>query len=259
MGNNNQKYQNSNNQQQEHEKLRIDIKDPASFVDEAEVFTRHMTSREFCERVVNPLFKGTFKDFDGSYCTLMNTTQGPKMFIDLHFSKSNQTSNAPYEALIEKTQKIKNSGDTFSRVQALSSKMNSSRIYDLTDEAKELLSDFNPGEKDPKKIKWKDKMTETSGTNTRGIMSANVKIVTFDPIVIVRKFYGRYIQLNGQKTDRAAEYNIEVVKQIQNMYTPNSGVELLLKLTCYDRNNAERSIIASGGMPQLTSNPMYPA
>ena len=250
---------NNQNQSNQKEKLRITIKDPASFVDEAEMFKRHMTSREFCEKIVNPIFKGTFKDFDGSYCSLINTNQGPKMFVDLHFSKSNQVSTAPYEALELRASNIKNNGDTFSRVVALSSRLDTSRIYLLTEEAKELLSDFVPGEKDPKKIKWKDRMIETSGKNWRGVDSANVRIINLDPMVMIRRYYGKFIKINGQKTDRLAEYDLKIVKHIQNAYNPQAGVDLLLELSCYDRANAERSIIAGGGAPSFNTNPMYPA
>lgn len=250
---------NQNNNDKKAEKLRITIKDCASFVDEAEMFKRHMTSREFCEKIVNPIFKGTFKDFDGSYCTLINTNQGPKMFVDLHFSKSNQVSNAAYDALIPKAVAVKNNGDTFSRVLALSSRLDVSRIYNLTDEAKELLSDFIPGEKDPKKIKWKERMVETSGQNWRGVNSANVRITNLDPLVMMRAYYGKYIKLNGKVTDRVAEYDLKVVKHIQNAYNPQSGVDLLLELSCYDRANAERSIVTLGGTPNFNNNPMYPA
>lgn len=257
MGNNNQN--NSNNSNNSSEKLRIRNNDCKSFVSDSEVFSMNRTSKWFCENVVNALFKNVFKDYDGSYCTLINTNQGPRVFVDLHFSKSNRVSNAPYEALIEKSQKLKNSGDTFSRVQSLNSKMNSSRIYELTQEAKDILSEFNPGEHDPKKIKWKDKMVETSGQNINGIVGANVKIITLDPIKMIKEVYGKYIKLSdGKLTDHIAEYSIEPVKQIQNMYTPGAGVELLLKLSCYDRGNVERSIMASGAVPQVTNNPMYP-
>lgn len=260
MSNNNQN--NTNNKQHGNDdKLRITIRDCASFVDDCEVFRHHKTSKEFCERYVNPIFRSTFKDFDGSFPSLLNTAQGPKMYIDLQFSKKNQVnSGAKYEALIERNSMAAKSGkDTFSKVQALNSRLNSSRIYDLTDEAKELLSDFNPGEKDPYKIKWKDKMVETSGQNNAGIISTSVNIITLDPIVMIRHYYGKFIKVNGQVTDRLAEYDIKVVRQIQNVYNPQPTVELLLEILCYDRANAERSIMASTGNMQFNSRPIYPA
>lgn len=260
MGNNNQN-QGNRQQQKRDDKYHISVKDPASFLDRAEKYECHMTSREFCETIVNPLFKGTFKDCNGSYCSLMNTSGGPKMFVDLHFSKSNsQVSNAPYECLIEKSVALSNATDTFSRVQALNNKIKTSGIYDITKEARDILSDFNPGEKDPDKINWKQKIIETNDNSQRGIgTSAYVKIITFDPVLIVKNYFGKYIKVNGKVTDRIAEYNVEVVKQIQNVYNPHGGVDLLLKISCYDRKNAEKSIMASGSFPQYTLNPMYTA
>lgn len=258
MGNNNQN-QRGNNQQQQSDKLRITVNDNDDiFLNGVEKFERTMTSREFCETIVNPLFKCTFKDFDGSYCTLMNTTQGPKMFVDLHFSKSNQISNAGYDCLIEKSVALKSNGDTFSRVMALSNKINSNRIYDMTREAKELLSEFNPGEKDPNKIKWKDKMVETNEQSVNGIgNTAVVKLITFDPVSIARCRLGNRLKINGK--DRYVEYTVDVIKHIQNVYNPNGGVELLLKVTAYDKENAQKSIMSSGLISQYGANPMYRA
>lgn len=258
MANNNQK-NNGNNQQQSTKKdpLRIYIEDPASFTDDTEKFTRYMTTKEFCERIVNPIFKGTFRDFDGSYCQLVNTDKGPKIFVDLNFSKSGQISNAKYFALVEKSTKTSNGTDTFSKIQALNSKLNSTKIFDLTPEGEEILSEFVPGVKNIKDIKWAQRMVETSEKSFSGITSTNVKIAMLDPLPMLKKYYGTRIKLGNKVTDKQAIYDIRAIKPIQNGYSPNP--EILLELACYDRANSERAIMSLGGSPVYNTAPMYRA
>lgn len=252
MGNNNQKNTNENGKR---EKLRIEIKNPSNFKDEQELGIKTLKSQQIADKYVNPMFKPLFKDYKGCMINIEEYPNGyRRVVVDLYFVKG-IVSDAPYEALVPIAST--KGTDTLSRIQHVSMMNNRNKIYQLTDEAKELLSDLCIIKNKNGEVLWDKTYTEIDSVTEIGVKQATGRVMRLDLNIILRKYYG-YTSKDGSKQ----YFNVTPLRRLQNM-TPIPGSPInndwLLRIECLDEKATEESLKLLGNTGFVNGIPMYQA
>lgn len=242
MGNNNQ-----NNATENKENLRIEVKTPIPFNPELSVKT--YKSQTIADEIINPIFNSTFKDYKGC---MINVEATGKVTVDLFFVKG-RVSDAPYEALEQIG--VKKGSDTLSRIQRVNQLSSRNKIYQLTENGKELLSEFMLNKNKKGEINWNQSYVEIEGITETGIRQATGKVLRLDLNIIIRKAFG-YRNSDGNKT----YFNVTPLRRLVP-YNPMPGAPLtndwLLRIECLDANATEDTLKMLGNGAFANGIPMY--
>ena len=247
MGNNNQNNATENTNK---DNLRIEVKTPIPFHPELSVKT--YKSQIIADEIINPIFNSTFKDYKG--CMINVEGNGPmtRCTVDLFFVKG-KVSDAPYEALEQIG--VKKGTDTLSRIQRVNQLSSRNKIYQLTDNAKELLSEFMINKNKKGEIDWNQSDVESEGVTETGMRQATGKVLRLDLNIIVRKAFG-YRNSTGSKT----YFNVTPLRRLVP-YNQMPGAPLsndwLLRIECLDSNATEDTLKMLGNGAFANGIPMY--
>lgn len=249
MGNNNQN--NNQNNANCKERLRIDVKEPINFHDEEELGIKTYKSQQIADKFVNPMFKGLFNDYKGC---MINVEPGPigKVTVDLFFVKG-MVSNAPYSAL--EPIATKKGNDTLSRIQHVSMMNNKNKIYQLTDEAKELLSDLCLNKNKKGEVIWNNSYIEIEGVTDTGVRQATGKVLRLDLNIILRKCYGYYAKNKSKQF-----FNVTPIRRLIPMnQMPGSmpSNDWLLRIECLNEKATEDTLNLLGNTGIVNGIPMF--
>lgn len=256
MGNNNQNNNNynattnKNGNSVKEEKLSITVTQPIEF--EPELTIKTFKSQQLADKIVNPIFKATFKDYKGC---IFNVEQNGKVTVDLFFVK-NTTSNAPFSALEEIGAKSTGS-DTLSRIQRVNQMSSRNRVYQLTTEAQEMLSEISAVKDRNGKVNWKQMYVEIEGTTELGIRQATGKVLKLDLNLILRKGFG-YRDKEGSKTF----YNVTPLRKLVSPYMiPGAPAtnDYIFRVECLNENATEDTLRMLGNGAVSNGIPMYTA
>lgn len=243
MSNNNQNNATVNNKK----KLRISVTEKIPF--EPELSVKTYKSQIIADEIINPMFNATFKDYKGC---MINVNGIGKCTVDLYFVKG-KVSDAEYEAL--ENIGVKKGTDTLSRIQRVNQLSSRNKIYQLTDNAKELLYDFMINKNKKGEVNWNQSYVEIEGVTETGIRQATGKVIGLDLNLILREAYG-FRNEQGNTT----YFNVTPLRRLIP-FNQMPGAPLtndwLLRVECLDANATEDTLKMLGNGAIANGIPMY--
>ena len=203
----------------ERERLAVAM-DPVDFT--ANVKSKLITTFALGEKIISPLFRSVFSDYEGC---LVKFEMG-RLTAELFFNDAKPHDDDKYRAIqLIGGNPDKNNGSMFEKIQRLNNSFKPNK-YELTDEAKELLIDFMPRHlinKNSGTINWQPNISEVceSVSYHTAAQHIYVKLSNVDIISILRTVYG------NKEDDSYVEYEMNIIKQVgSNSTYPNMLINI---------------------------------
>lgn len=256
MANNNQNkttYNVTNNQnsKEENDKFSISVSVTDDF--EPELSVKTYKSQQLADKVINPFFKKAFKDYKGC---IFNVEPNGKVTVDLFFVKNiAPNSTAEWEAL--ENVGVKTGSDTLSRIQRVNQMSSRNRIYKLTKQADDSLTELSAVKDRNGKVNWNKYYVEIEGVSEMGVRQATGKVMKLDLNIILRKCFG-YTNKEGSKTF----FNVTPLRRLVPTYQmPGAPAtnDWLFRVECLDVNATEDTLRMLGNGAIVNGIPMYTA
>jgi len=162
------------------EKLKITVDPQIGF--DGTFKTKRTTTIELAKKF-NSIFRPVFNDFEGS---IILPNQQNQLVLTLYFTDKGAATNGSYKAITPLMKAGRNSsiGDKLRSFNA----MNKMHSYDLTDETKEMLSDFIYV-RNNQKIKWDNYIIEQPDTTRYGQYNIIVGVINLDITRVLKRLY----------------------------------------------------------------------
>lgn len=221
------------------QKKTITLAEPIDFPSQIE--TQMMTTYDL-SKLMNTFFGNAVADYEGCICTI--DQMSGKLNVELYFRE--KQSNDPDKTITVKrvTEAIGAYGahraiNPAQMIQNISNIMSSnSRLYTLTDDAKEYLYDFIV--KDPKvpfeKINWNQYYVEQHD-QMYNMQTVYVKVTGIDVNAILKTIFGNRRKVADDKYSYF-DYSIAVVRPVGVGYTNNQN--FLITIQRFDQHEVEK-------------------
>ena len=194
--------------------------DPIDF--SANVKSKLITTWALGERIIGPLFRSVFSDYEGC---LVKFEMG-RLTAELYFNNARPEDENKYRAIqiiggIDESGK----GTMEQKIKRLNNMFKPNK-YEMTEEAKELLVDFmsravvNPSSKT---VNWQQQLTELTETVSYNTAAQHiyVKLSNIDIIQVLRTVYGT------REDDSPVDYTINAIRQVGgNSTNPNMLINI---------------------------------
>ena len=223
------------------EKIKVEM-DPVDFT--ANVKSKLMTTFALGEKVISPLFRSVFSDYEG--CTIK--VEMGRLTAELFFNEAKPHDDDKYRAiqLIGGSDKG-NNGSMFEKIQRLNNSFKPNK-YELTEDAKALLIDFMPRNminKNSNTLNWSANLSEVCENVSYNIGAQHiyVKLSNVDIISILRTVYG------NKEDDSYVEYDINIVKPVGT--TNSSYPNMLVNIARLNVNETKKIASDIGIQPAL--------
>lgn len=200
-----------------------------------------LTTTTDVAKMVNRLFKPVFSDWEGCL-VLPNNAGGFDTF--LYFKENGVNDGNKLKALEHVVQSNTNNLTMSQRIQNLNLRYKN-KTYELSRDAKDILKEFMPQEKNGK-VKWNNFVVEKTQQEYNGY-SVHVQITGVDIMKIIRKIYGA--QVDGKRTD----YTMKVERGIGVVNQQGLFANYLVTIMQLDVREVEK-IAQSVGMIPLAGN-----
>ena len=201
------------------DKIKIAM-DPVDFA--ANVKSKLITTWALGERVIGPLFRSVFSDYEGC---LVKFEMG-RLTAELYFNSTRPEDENKYRA-VQLIGGIGESGKgTMEQKIKRLNNMFKPNKYELTEEAKELLIDFMPRNlinPNSKTVNWQQQLTEITETVSYNTAAQHiyVKLDNIDIIQVLRTVYGT------REEDSPVDYTINAIRQVGgNTNNPNMLINI---------------------------------
>ena len=185
---------------------------------------------------VKSMFQGIFVDCEGGAIEVDPTTG--ELIVKMYFKDSGKK---PEDGMFRCIVPIENKGTTaVERLRGLNRMYNTSKCYELTDEAKEILEIFMNKNKNGN-VDWNNATAELNNTRN-GIQYITVMVKNLNLTKIVKK-------LRGVKNEKNhyVDYNIKVTRPI-GLPTRTSDQNYLLEIESIDKSVFNRFMEEKLGM-----------
>lgn len=200
-----------------------------------------LTTTTDVAKMVNALFKPVFSDWEG--CLILpNNAGGFDTF--LYFKENGVKDETKLQALEHVVQANTNNLSMSQRIQNLNLRYKN-KTYELSRDAKDILKEFMPQEKNGK-VKWSNFVVEKTQQEYNGY-SVHVQITGVDIMKIIRKIYGANV--DGKRTD----YTMKVERGIGVVNQQGLFANYLVTIMQLDVREVEK-IAQSVGMIPLAGN-----
>lgn len=238
--NNNNNKGGNQNAQQKREPLSLNI-DPLEFDG---VMKSKLTTTISLAKVVNQLFRPVFTDYEGC---IIAPDQFGQLQAALYFKDKGHVRNQDeIKTLIPVTERVQGSS-AMDRVMRMNLR-NSSKSYDVSNETKEILSEFIYTRGNAK-VNWGQHIVEQTERGYNGY-SIYVKVVGIDIVRLVRKLYGG--KIDGARID----YNVSIIKPIGMDMSGGMNQNYLINIQQLDSREVERLASEIGVVPVQGNIPM---
>lgn len=249
MSNFNQRTYNNNNnrggnqngqQQQKREPLRLNL-EPLEFDG---VMKSKLTTTIALAKTVNQIFRPVFTDYEGC---IIAPDQFGQLQAALYFKDKGHARNEDeVKTLIPVTERVQGTSpiDRITRMNL----RNSSKSYDVSNETKEILSEFIYTRGNTK-VNWGQHIVEQTERGYNGY-SIYVKVIGIDLVRLVRKIYGG--KIDGSRID----YNVSIIKPIGMDMTGGMSQNYLINIQQLDSREVERLANEIGVVPVQGNIPM---
>lgn len=200
-----------------------------------------LTTTTDVAKMVNKLFKPVFSDWEG--CLILPNNAGG--FDTFLYFKENGVKDPNKLTALEHVVPANSNNLTMSqRIQNLNLRYKN-KTYELSRDAKDILKEFMPQEKNGK-VKWNNFVVEKTQQEYNGY-SVHVQITGVDIMKIIRKIYGA--QVDGKRTD----YTMKVERGIGVVNQQGFFANYLVTIMQLDVREVEK-IAQSVGMIPLAGN-----
>lgn len=186
--------------------------------------------------LVNSIFKPIFHDYVG--CVILPNQFGQSLELSLFFKDKGVPTNGSVKNLVNAVDANTRGASPMDRIRNMNIR-NSNKVYSLTDETKEALSEFifsRPGQN----INWNQLVYEVAEQSFNG-HQIYVKVCGLDLLKILRKVYGK--RNNGSYND----YSINIIKPL--MQVSNMDSNYLVSILQLDTKRVEELCKKIGMMP----------
>ena len=222
------------------EKIKIAM-DPIEFA--ANVKSKLITTFALGEKVIGPLFRSVFSDYEGC---LVKFEMG-RLTAELYFNSARPEDDTKYRAV----QLIGGIGESGKgtmeqKIQRLNNMFKPNK-YELTDEAKELLVDFMPRHlvnPNSKTVNWNQQLTEIAENVSYNTASQHiyVKLDNVDIIQILRTVYGY------KEDESPVDYSISAIRQVGGT---SNNPNMLINIARLNVNETSKIANEIGIQPSL--------
>lgn len=206
--------------------------------------SKMMSSSEL-SGMISDIMSSIFVDFEG--CIILQDNQFGAPYLLMYF-KDKQVANAGnrVKALESVFNNNKNSQGNSMAARFQNAFNRSSRVYQLSEAAKDILSQFM-SIRGAAKINWNNCYREIASGNPYIAQSYNilVEIKGFDLSKILKLIYGKTIKVKDPITDKEVkkrvEYSVGIIRPITEMAwnSNNINTNFLLSITQLNRDNVE--------------------
>lgn len=220
------------------EKKTLTLEQPLDFPSQIE--TQMMTTYDL-SKLINTFFGSSVSDYEGCICTI---DQMSKLNVELYF-REKQTNDPDKTTTIKRvTDGLRGNGmnraiNPAQMIQNISSVMASnSRLYTLTDDAKEYLYDFiiRDSKVPFEKINWNQYCVEQHD-QMYNMQTVYVKVTGIDINAILKTIFGNRRKVSNDKYSYF-DYSISVVRPIGVGYTSNQN--FLITVQRFDQHEVEK-------------------
>lgn len=227
------------NASQKKEPLRLNI-EPLEFDG---VMKSKLTTTISLAKTVNQLFRPVFTDYEGC---IIAPDQFGQLQAALYFKdKGMNGRDNSIKTLVPVTERVQGTSpiDRIARMNL----RNSNKSYDVSEDTKEILSEFIYSRGD--KVNWSQHIVEQTERNYNGY-SIYVKVIGIDLVRLVRKIYGG--KIDGSRID----YNVSIVKPIGMSMVGGVNQNYLINIQQLDSKEVERLASEIGVVPVQGNIPM---
>lgn len=185
---------------------------------------------------------------------MINVEPTGRVSVDLFFVKG-LVSDGKFEAI--ESIATKKGTDTLSRIQHVSQMSNRNKIYQLTAEAKEMLSELALNKNKNGEVNWNQSYVEIEGLTETGVRQATGKVLRLDLNLILRKYYG-YKAEDGSRQF----FNVVPLRRLIPVNAmPGAPVsnDWLLRVECLNEKATEDTLRLLGNTGVVNGIPMYQA
>ena len=207
-----------------------------------------LTSTDIC-RMINSLMNSLFVNYQGSDITITPTRQIVTSLFFMDKGQKAEPSVGKYDSIINVAQNNKDS------IAAINNLISSNRkTYELSDEAKELLVDVIPNSfinYNNGKVKWEGVTKETTARNNFTAQQTVYLQVMVDLNKVLKLVYGSTSSNGGN-----CVYNIQVLKPINPVLSPNGTIESKWILSLQRANTKDIENVASDMGISFGANPL---
>jgi hypothetical protein len=234
---------NQSSNQPYREPLRIVVDEPEEFKG---ILRSDITTTERLSKKVNRLFNAVFNDYIG--CSIV-----PNQFGTLQLSlffKDNGLKGDKYNAFVPVGTAISKNSGIIQKIDIMSRRQ-SSRKYEMTPEARELLSEFFMIPNNQKEVNWNQVTLEEVEPNNMGMIIYN-KIINMDLNRVVKKIFGGKVE--GSRVD----YQIIPMKPISTGIpgVSNMSLNYMISIQQLDVNLVNELASSQGIIPTVGKIPM---
>jgi hypothetical protein len=199
--------------------------------------------------MINSLMNSLFVNYQGSDITITPTRQIVTSLFFMDKGQKAEPSVGKYDSIINVAQNNKDS------IAAINNLISSNRkTYELSDEAKELLVDVIPNSfinYNNGKVKWEGVTKETTARNNFTAQQTVYLQVMVDLNKVLKLVYGSTSSNGGN-----CVYNIQVLKPINPVLSPNGTIESKWILSLQRANTKDIENVASDMGISFGANPL---
>lgn len=238
MGGNNNMNQNQNNNQQQREPLSLTI-EPIEF--DGLLKTKFTTTVELA-KMVNEIFRPVFSDYEG--CLVLPNQMGGFDTVVYFCDKGVQ------DERLKALRPVVQQGNQLNISQRISNinRRFQNKTYELTDDAKDVFSEFMVKERNSNKVRWNQLVVEKAENNYNSCV-IHVQLNGIDIMKIIKKIYGSSVK--GNRTD----YSMKLERGI-GMNTSGMYANYLVSILQLDTKEVEKVAQSVGMVPLSDTIPM---
>lgn len=213
------------------------------------VIDSKVTTTAKLAKTVSTIMKTTFVDFEG--CIILPDNSG-KLSVALYFKDKQDDSTEKVKALQPVVGRRSNTS-AYQRITNWNVRTRD-KIYDLSQTAKEILSEFIPKARNGK-INWSNIMCEQTQYEYN-MQTIYVQIFGLDINRLVKKIYGNKIK-KGEVIERY-EYNVTPLKPIVTGINPTINIpkDFIIKIERLNTREVEEIAKMVGTIPMSGAIPM---
>lgn len=208
--------------------------------------------------IINSLFKEPLSDYEG--CVVApDLYDNGKIKVALYFKDKGEPTNPKSKKAIQPIvlgAKDINRTDMKQRLMNMN-RVNKNRTYELTQDAKDILSEFIETN-NRNKINWNAYTLEQPDSNAYGMnYSIAVRVSGIDIYKLLKKIYGSYVEVEEEddkgrtiKMKQPLQYNISIVKAI-GANVPGATQSYLFNILQLNATEVDRLVAKLGYVPQI--------
>lgn len=204
-----------------------------------------LTTTNALVKAIYAMFQGVNNDFEG--CTLEPNRANGQLELTLYFTDKPMVGGNK----IKNVTNVVNNDPTASpmeRIRAVNVR-NSNRLFDLTDDTKDILEDFIFGPRN-QKINWKQHLIEKTDRGQVGYR-VYVAVVGIDISKVLKKLYGA-VNEEGERVD----YQLNIITPINSNFA-QSVQNYLISIIQLNNKSVEKLCSEIGVNANTGSIPMF--